>query len=520
MALHQQQNRTFIPRTDILEPGSAAEKTAFLELQKGIVRQFEEIFPDKHAARTVVILPSFSADPDILAKIKGITHYEERTLCLLMLLRMPRTRVVYVTSSPIPESIVDYYLHLLPGITPRHARERLTMLSCHDPSNLPLTQKILDRPRLVERIRSLIPDPSTAHLTAFMCTDLERTLAVRLGIPLFGTDPDLYYEGTKSGCRKTFRVAGVPFPDGFEDLTSRDQVIEKLAELKRRQPRLRKAVVKVNEGFSGDGNAIFRYPEIPDGQEPEPIIRTSFSGQFKTVAVAMGEELFFQKYGEMGGIVEAFLDGEVITSPSVQCVIAPSGHVDIVSTHDQILGGPDNQIYLGAAFPADARYNISLAEQGRKIAEVLASKGAMGRFAIDFLSVEQADGSWQHNAIEINLRKGGTTHPLLTLQFLTDGKYDPGTGEYHTANGNKRFYFASDNVISEAYKGLTPDDLFDIAMFHDLMYDGATQEGVMFHLVGALSEYGKLGLVCVGSSPERAKEFYDRCIAILDMECN
>ena len=75
-------------------------------------------------------------------------------------------------------------------------------------------------------------------------------------------------------------------------------------------------------------------------------------------------------------------------------------------------------------------------------------------------------------------------------------------------------------MISDAYKGLTPDDLFDIAMFHDLMYDGATQEGVMFHLVGALSEYGKLGLVCVGSSPERAKEFYDRSIAILDMECN
>ena len=35
---------------------------------------------------------------------------------------------------------------------------------------------------------------------------------------------------------------------------------------------------------------------------------------------------------------------------------------------------------------------------------------------------KQADGSWQHNAIEINLRKGGTTHPLLTLQFLTDGR--------------------------------------------------------------------------------------------------
>jgi hypothetical protein len=144
----------------------------------------------------------------------------------------------------------------------------------------------------------------------------------------------------------------------------------------------------------------------------------------------------------------------------------------------------------------------------------------MGRFAIDFISVKQDDDSWKHYAIEINLRKGGTTHPFLMLQFLTDGTYHADTGEYLTASGNKRFYFASDNVCSEKYKGLTPHDLIDIAIFQDLMYNGAAQEGVMFHLVGALSEHGKLGLVCVGSTPERAKEYYDKTIRILDHECS
>jgi hypothetical protein len=51
------------------------------------------------------------------------------------------------------------------------------------------------------------------------------------------------------------------------------------------------------------------------------------------------------------------------------------------------------------------------------------------------------------------------------------------------------------------------------------MYDGATQEGVMFHLIGALSEYGKFGLLCVGSSPEKAKAFYEKTIQIMDIEC-
>jgi hypothetical protein len=238
------------------------------------------------------------------------------------------------------------------------------------------------------------------------------------------------------------------------------------------------------------------------------------------VAKDLSEQVFFEKFQSMGGIVEVFLDGDIKMSPSVQCVISPSKKIEIVSTHDQLLGGDDGQVFLGAVFPADQSYCIAIAGEGKKVAQVLADKGIIGRFAIDFISVKQTDGSWKHYAIEINLRKGGTTHPFLMLQFLTDGVYHADTGEYVTASGNKRFYFASDNVSSEKYKGLTPDDLMDISLFHELIYDSASQEGVMFHLVGALSEYGKLGLVCVGSTPERAKAYYDKTISILDLECS
>jgi hypothetical protein len=277
-------------------------------------------------------------------------------------------------------------------------------------------------------------------------------------------------------------------------------------------------VIKVNEGFSGEGNAIYRYPEVPLDDRLEESLTASFSQQIKTVAKDLSEDLFFEKFGSMGGIVEVFLEGDVKMSPSVQCVINPGKHIDVVSTHDQLLGGDDGQIFLGAIFPADKSYSVTLAAEGKKIANTLAEKGALGRFAIDFISVKQNDGSWQHYAIEINLRKGGTTHPYLMLQFLTDGKYYAETGEFITASGNERCYFASDNVSSDKYKGLTPGDLMDIAMFHSLMYDGATQEGVMFHLVGALSEFGKLGLVCIGGTHERAKLFYDRAIEVLDAE--
>jgi len=510
--------KTFTRSNRFPEPGSEGERSSFNKIQQGMKAQYERIFPDKLAERTVVIIPSLTLDVEILSKVKGAVHYEERLLCLLMLLRMPLTKIIYVTSIPITDVIIDYYLHLLPGITGYHARKRLTLLSCCDSSMKSLTQKILDRPRLIETIKQTITNPETAHLTCFNITPLEKTLAVQLGIPLFGTDPDKFYEGSKSGGRKTFRESGVSLPEGFEDLHRKEEVITSLAELKRKNPSLKKAVIKINEGFSGEGNAIYRYPDVPiDGRLKENIT-TSFSQNVKTVAKEVSEDLFLEKIAAMGGIVEEFVDGEVKMSPSVQCVINPDKRVDVVSTHDQLLGGDDGQIYIGAIFPADKRYNLTLAEEGRKIAETLAKKGAVGRFAVDFISVEQKDGSWQHYAIEINLRKGGTTHPFLMLQFLTDGRYHAETGEFVTASGNTRCYFASDNVSGDRYKGLTPSDLINIAMFHSLMYDGATQEGVVFHLIGALSEFGKLGMVCIGSTHERARSFYDRAIEVLDAE--
>ena len=55
----------------------------------------------------------------------------------------------------------------------------------------------------------------------------------------------------------------------------------------------------------------------------------------------------------------------------------------------------------------------------------------LGRFAVDFVVVRDGAGAWTPYAIELNLRKGGTTHPFLTLQFLTDGRYDPEHGAVH-----------------------------------------------------------------------------------------
>ena len=106
------------------------------------------------------------------------------------------------------------------------------------------------------------------------------------------------------------------------------------------------------------------------------------------------------------------------------------------------------------------------------------------------------------------------------LQFLTGGEFNWHESVYTMPNGQQRSYLAMDNVINEKYKGLTPHDLIDIAMCNGIHYDGARQTGVMFHMIGALSQYGKLGMVSIGKTMEEAKEFYAKTIEVIDKECN
>ncbi len=477
---------------------------------------YRRVFADDASPRTVVVIPSLSLDPIELRKIVGVRHYEERMLCLLMLLRLPNTNVIYVTSKPIHPSIIDYYIHLLPGVPGRHAHRRLTLLDCDDESPDPLTAKILSRPRLIKRISDAIPDKGSAHITCFNASHLERSLAVQLGVPLYAADPDLVHLGDKSNGRELFGRIGVLHPRGAEHLRDEGDVVGALAELKGKERNLRRSVVKLNESFSGEGNAIFEYEGAPEGPGLERWVRRNLIERLAFEAEGESFEPFMAKYREMGGIVEEYLEGEK-ASPSVQVRVDPTGDHQIVSSHDQILGGRTGQVFLGSTFPAHPDYRTEIHDVADRVAAELADAGIIGRFSVDFVSVKE-DDAWKHYALEMNLRKGGTTLPHLMLNFLTGGSYDRTTGIYTTPTGQARYYHSSDNVEKEQYRGLTPDDLIDIVVENELHFRSHRQQGVVFHLIGALSEYGKLGVVGIGHSPERATQLYRDTVEVLDRE--
>ena len=67
-------------------------------------------------------------------------------------------------------------------------------------------------------------------------------------------------------------------------------------------------------------------------------------------------------------------------------------------------------------------------------------------------------------AIELNLRKGGTTHPFLTLQFLTDGTYDAVTAPSPLRAAARSTSSRPTTSSRDLLRGLTVDDLFDVVV--------------------------------------------------------
>jgi hypothetical protein len=503
-----------------LPAGLTAEEAArqFDSLQTKLVPLWRSIESFNQDEQTIVVVPSMSIDMDITGL--EVQAYEERFLFLLLLLTQPRARMIYVTSQAIHASVIEYYLDLLPGIIPRHAMRRLTLLAPYDDSPRPLSLKVLERPRLLQQIEASIVDKDRAHLVCYNTTYFERNLALRLGIPLYGADPCHLPFGTKTGCRQLFAQAGINHPLGFDNLHSLEEVVSALLQMCRQRPSIAQAVVKLNEGVSGEGNALVDLANLTEPNEAG-ITERLRTMRFELAGTRFEE--YWEKFRARGGIVEerVGVGASEVRSPSVQLRVTPLGKVELLSTHDQMLGGPSGQSYLGCTFPADPAYAAAITRDAAKVGNLLRDAGVIGRFALDFVVTRENDSApWETYAIEINLRKGGTTHPFLTLQFLTAGAYDPDSATFATPNGRKKFLVASDHVESPRYRGFTPDDLFDIVVRRGLHFGQVRQTGVVFHMLSALGSEGRLGLTAVGDSPEEARAIFEKAQAVFDQEAS
>jgi pheganomycin biosynthesis PGM1-like protein len=493
-----------------LSPGGEIEE--FARLKEHLAVLWAEVFPRDDAAYTSVIVPSISVPPDVLARRPGALFYEETLLFLLIRLRNPRARVVYVTSEPIPHPVMEYYLQFLAGIPVSHAVSRLTLLSAYDRSARPLTAKILERPRLVERIRAAVPDLGRAYLTVLRATSLERRLAVLLGIPLNAADPGVNPIGTLSSTRRLLREAGLTVPEGVEDLRDEGDLVDALAELRRRKKLLRRALVKLESGPWTPRAAVFTYP----GAAGRSSLRRALRSLAPTDS-SDAPETYLEALARLGGVVEELLEGDVHVA-SGQVRINPRGEVILTSSHDEIRGGDLGLSPKGCAFPADERWRLAVQEASLRVARRLAAAGVVSRLSVELLVVPEADGCTRLLGSEVNLGVGGSTHPLLAVRFLSGGRLDPQTGLFLAPSGRAKFYRATDDLVAPSYRGLSPVDLIEILTLRQLNYSAHTETGVLCYMLGGISEVGRTGLVAIGGSREQADEIFRHTVATLDRE--
>ena len=159
-------------------------------------------------------------------------------------------------------------------------------------------------------------------------------VATRTRIPIYGADPELARLGTKSGGRGVFASAGVTYPIGAENLRSLDDLLQALGEMRAQKPDLTRAIVKLNDALSGEGNAVVDLRELPPPGAADERLRVGERlDRMVLEAPGVGVDAYLDALASRGGVVEERLVGPDLRSPSVQLAITPGRFHGVISTH-------------------------------------------------------------------------------------------------------------------------------------------------------------------------------------------
>ena len=255
------------------------EIEAFEGLQPRLQELWDTIMNREEEPHTSVVVPSLTLDQAELKKLPGASFYEERLLFLLIRLRNPRARMVYVTSQPVHPMILEYYFQFLAGIPASHAR-----VAAHAAVRTRLVAPLADRedPGAAAPDRSAsgqgIQDP-IAHVHDGLQLDAARAQAGGAARhPAERRRPELTHLGHQVGqpqglprgrastCRWAWRTCAPSTRWRTRCWTCSAQT-----------PNLRRAVIKLNDSFSGEGNALFRYRRRRRGAQRRARVPASIS---------------------------------------------------------------------------------------------------------------------------------------------------------------------------------------------------------------------------------------------------
>ncbi len=459
--------------------------------------------PGSGVPHTVVVLPSYSVENALLAhygrRIPALEH--RQLLTMLMLPRLPHCELIFVTAQRPTERVLAYYLSFVADELREDTRARTHVVEVPDAGPRSITAKLLDRPDLLATIRSLTRG-RVAFIEPWNVTHSEMEVAQRLGLPLNGTPANLWPLGFKSSGRRILREAAVPLPVGREDVRTVADLLWAIESIRQQQVGVQAVVVKLDNSGTGIGNRVVRFADA------------SSPAQLRAAIESLGPDYLSDL--AFGAVVEELVTGHRFASPSVQVDIEPGGRAEVISTHEQLQGGPDGQTYAGCLFPAVPSYRHHLMAHGEAVGKLLADRGAIGRFSVDFAATRaSASSPWQLYGLEINLRRSGTSHPMSLLHNLVPGHYDGIAGTWSVGDGSQRCYRSTDNLVDPAWRGRPAVDVIDAIDRAGLAFDQRHGVGVVLHMLNGLEIDGVVGLTTIGHSPADAQRLYRAAVEAL-----
>lgn len=130
-------------------------------------------------------------------------------------------------------------------------------------------------------------------------------------------------------------------PTGCEDVHDVEELLGAVDHIIARRPITRAVVIKHDDSAAGDGNVVVPIRDTHD--------RRLSSDELRDAVTALPD--WYLTDLASGGVVEELVEGDQTSSPSVQFDVRPGGDVQMLSTHDQILGGGNGQ-ESGASTPS------------------------------------------------------------------------------------------------------------------------------------------------------------------------
>lgn len=469
---------------------------------------------------TMVCLPSLTFDRKHLSTIRGVSHYESRSLWEILNLKNKKNlKIIFVSTRRIDREIIAYYCGLA-GITEDQLRDRLEIIALEDfdieLGDISLVDALLTSKEAMNYIRKQVQG-KRAFLRPFMSTESESRLSRYLKLPIWAIDEELKYYLTKSGNHAIFRQAGVAHAKHIADIKTIDDLKLAILRLWEKLPSQRRFMFKFDNGVSGKGLGLMSVPmewnefKQKNNEDQNEVL----DHMIKTIDFRSGEfsQKEFLSYLAKGSVLEEFFEGDLKFSPSGQALIFPNGDVQLISSHEQILD-ENGVTYLGSYFPANNAYRETVDSFTKKVAETLSLNGVVGPLSVDFLVVE-SNGDYQVYAIEINIRQGGTTHPYQMASFLVNGHYCSKSGALVNEQGEKRVFRSHDNLLSTSKGKLAYLDFIDLIKNEGIHYCPRKKSGFVFHMLGCLTEYGKVGYTLLANDFKDFEQYEQKLDQIL-----